>query len=533
MPKVSTVRKRRSAPRPAPVAVDAPEAYVNRELSWLAFARRVLAQAQDPGIPLLERLKFAGIMGVLHDEFFMKRVGGLRRLVQKGVEVRSIDGRLPREELEACRSEIQAQSNELSKVFRDELRPALAEAGVAIKDYKDVGREQREYLAGYFETSVQPILTPLAVDAEHPFPFISNLGLNLAIWIIEAKRRPPRFVRIKVPGNRPRWVPLSDGSGFVPLEQVIAAHLGQFFPEARKIEAFMFKVIRGVAMDEADERTPEEWEQLEPGAIVDVVTNVLKTRRFAEVTRLLVETRMPEDKRTWLVEQLECMPEDVYTTDNLLSLSDLLELKLEGYPELRFPPHEPVTHPRLRNMDAARPGQIFDIIRQEDILLHHPYQSFDSSVVRFLQAAAADPQVLALKLTIYRTSSDSPIIKALVDAARRGKQVAVLIEITARFDEEPNIAWGQLLEREGAHVTYGVERLKTHVKLALVVREEHDGIRRYVHVGTGNYHTGTARQYVDLGLLSADPVLAADVADVFITASSCWRPMRCARASSS
>ncbi|MDQ3024387.1 MAG: polyphosphate kinase 1 [bacterium] len=523
----STTRKPRR-PRTSQVRLDSPQAYFNSELSWLAFARRVLAQVEDATLPLMERVRFAGIVGSLHDEFFMKRIGGLRRMVVRGIQDPSMDGMIPRDELQACRDEIADQSVALTRVLREDIRPSLSQAGMPILDYKDLTKLQKEHLATYFESSVQPILTPLAVDAEHPFPFISNLGLNLAVLVTEAKKRPARFVRLKVPGNRPRWARLPDGAGVVPLEQVIAAHLDQFFPGAQKIETYLFKVVRGVASEESDSRTVLDLEeQAEPGAIIDVVTNVLKMRRFAEVTRLLVEARMPQEIVKWLTEQLECLPEDVYASEGLLGHSDLLALKLDN-PELHFAPYEPVTHPRLRDLDVSDPSCIFDEVRKDDILLHHPYQSFDTSVLRFLQSAALDPHVLALKLTIYRTSADSPIIKALIEAARRGKQVAVLVEITARFDEAPNIAWGQLLEREGAHVSYGVERLKTHVKLALVVREEGEAVRRYVHIGTGNYHTGTARGYVDIGLLSADQKLAADVADVFneLTSATDYRKYR-------
>jgi polyphosphate kinase len=508
--------KRRVPRKQQELTPDSPQAYFNRELSWLAFARRVMAQVEDPQLPLLERVKFAGIIGMLHDEFFMKRMGGLKRMVRQGATDLSMDGRTAIEEIRDCRVEIQQQSQMLARLFRDIIRPELAKAGVPILDYRDLGKKQQEYLASYFENSIQPILTPLAVDAEHPFPFISNLGLNLAIQVTEQKKKQTRFVRLKVPGNRPRWVQLDGGEGYVPIEQVIAAHLGQFFPRATRIETYFFKVIRGVGVDDTDRGVVEtELSHLEPGAIIGVVTNELKARRFAGVTRVLVSSDMPEKMQLWLAEQMEADPLDIYATDNLLGLSDLLEFNPDGRTDLRLPSYEPVVHPRLRGLATDDPSGIFDVIRQGDLLLHHPYQGFDSSVLRFIQSAALDPQVLAIKLTIYRTSSDSPIIKALVEACRRGKQVAVLIEVTARFDEAPNIAWGQMLEREGAHVAYGVEKLKTHLKLALAVREEEGGIRRYFHVGTGNYHTGTARFYVDLGMLSANPDIADDIGDVF------------------
>jgi polyphosphate kinase len=311
-------------------------------------------------------------------------------------------------------------------------------------------------------------------------------------------------------------VPLPDSAGYVPLEQVIAANLKLLFPTAVGLKCSFFRVTRG-AKDDPWERVCQEDDEAEftPGCLIGMVTDELTARKFAGVTRLQVSVDMPKKLRNWIADQLYAVPEDILSTRGLLGLADLMSFQVEGYPELRYTPHIPVTHPRLQSLDPGEPGAIFDEIRKGDILLHHPYHSFDSSILRFLQSAAVDPGVLAIKLTIYRTSSQSPIIRALLEASRQGKQVAVLVEITARFDEAPNIAWGKLLERKGVHVAYGVERLKTHVKLALVVREEDDGIRRYVHVGTGNYHTGTAKIYEDLGILSSDPELGANVAALF------------------
>jgi len=494
------------------ITLESPEAFFNRELSWLQFARRVLQLAQDSELPLLERVKFAGILGMLHDEFFMKRISGLKRQIRNGVQKLSLEGRTPREEYDACRAEILAQTGELATVVEKEIRPALAKQGIGIRDHADLSATHQKELARYLERAVLPILTPLAVDAEHPFPFISNLGLNLAVTIREGKRE--RFVRLKVPSNRNRWVPLADGKGFVPLEQVIAANLHKLFPKG-EITAYAFCVTRGA---EGDTDRPIEVDDFDamlvPGSIISQVSSELKARRFAGTVRLEVDAKMPKKMRTWLGAQLEVEDTDVYVADHPLRLADLMRFEVEGRDELRYPRHRPVNHPRLKKTpDEA--GAIFDEIRRGDILLHHPYHSFDTSVLRFLEESAADPHVLAIKLTIYRTSSDSPIVRALTDAARRGKQVAVLVEITARFDEAPNIAWGRLLEQEGVHVAYGVEKLKTHVKAAMVVREEADGIRRYVHVGTGNYHTGTARIYEDLGMLSCNAELGADVAAVF------------------
>lgn len=499
---------------PPSINLNSPHAFINRELSWLAFARRVLALAQDREVPLLERVKFVGILGMLHDEFFMKRIGGLKRQIQRGIVKRSLDGRTPAEELAACREEILAQARELSTLVRTELRPALAAAGLPILDVAELPEAARAEVTKYFRRAVLPVLTPLAVDAEHPFPFISGLGLNLAVTLAEKKRK--RFVRIKVPANRSRWVRLAEG-GVVPLEQVIAANLGELFPQERVTGVHYFRLTRGVEAEDEGTRTVDDAEEMLPGSIIRQVTDELKARRFAGVVRLQVSADMPAELQRWLAEQVRAEPADLYQSDTLMGLSDLLHLPVDGRDELRFPPHQPVTPPRLEGLEEGNPADFFAEIRRGDILLHHPYHSFDTSVLRFLECAAADPQVLAIKLTIYRTSSDSPIVRALLEAVRRGKQVAVLVEITARFDEAPNIAWGRLLEQEGVHVSYGVEKLKTHVKLAMVVREEGEEgeLVRYVHLGTGNYHTGTAKIYEDLGVLSCEETLAAEVAAVF------------------
>ena len=498
-----------------PITPDSPEAHINRELSWLSFARRVLALAEDPEQPLLERVKFAGIMGMIYDEFAMKRIGGLCRQVQQGDQKPGPDGLTPAQELAACRQELRAQEGLVARLMEEELRPSLRNLGIPIRDMADLDQGQRDHLTRYFAEAVEPILTPLAADAAHPFPFISNLGLNLAVQVTDPGRHRSRFVRIKVPANSPRWVPLPNQAGWVPLEQVIAANLNVLFPRATGLTCSFFRVTRGAKDDPWTDLVGDEDPDLSPGAIIGMVTTELTARKFAGVVRLEVSADMPEDLQHWLAAQLGAGPDDILVTQGLLSLGDLMRFPAEGFPDQRDPPHEPVTHPRLCQLDCADTGAIFREIRRGDILLHFPYHSFDTSILHFLRSAAADPGVLAIKLTIYRTSSNSPIIQALKDAVRRGKQVAVLVEITARFDEAPNIGWGKELEQAGAHVAYGVERLKTHIKLALVVREEADGIRRYVHVGTGNYHTGTARLYEDLGLLTADPELAANAAAVF------------------
>jgi len=495
------------------IKLNSPDTLINRELSWLNFARRVLALAEDPKLPLLERVKFAGIMGALYDEFAMKRIGSLKRGIKK--KKLSHGGLTQAEELRACRNELHRQTLLVSRLVSEELRPALAGAGIPILEYKDLEKSQRAQMKQYFRKSVEPILTPLAVDVSHPFPLISNLGLNLAVIVKEKKKR-TRFVRIKVPTNRPRWVPIPESSGYVPLEQVIASNLKVIFPKASRLKYYFFRINRVVDDSPWAQSILDDPEaDLTPGSLINMVTNDLTARKFAGVVRLQVSSKMPKKLQRWLAKQLDADLEDLEQTDGLLGLVDLTKFQVEGRPVLHDPPHEPVIHPRLRSINSDNPADIFEEIRKGDILLHHPYHSFDSSVLRFLQSAAVDPQVLAIKITIYRTSSQSPIMQALIEAARKGKQVAVLVEITARFDEEPNVAWGKLLEKEGVHVAYGVERLKTHVKLAMVIREEEEGINRYFHVGTGNYHTITAKLYEDLGILSCDPAIGADVATLF------------------
>jgi polyphosphate kinase len=494
---------------------EAKESFFNRELSWLGFARRVLALVEDTELPLLERVKFAGIMGMLHDEFFMKRVSGLKRQIAKGSKKLSLDGKTPAEEFESCRQVLVEQVECLGAALEDSLLPALAEAGLPILRYDQLKAGQKKQLRKYFHSSVQPILTPLAVDTEHPFPFISNLSFNLGALVPDETGGSTRFVRIKVPNNRPRWIALDDGKGFVPLEQIIAGNLDLMFPGAPPREIYQFRVTRGASgSDTGTVALDSEDDFRSPGRIVDVVSNELKARRFAGVVRLQVEPSMPKSLVKWLVKQLAADKTDVYPSRYFLGVSDLLRFDVPDRPDLRYPRHVPRTPERLRELDD-RPQAIFEEISSGDVLLHHPYDSFDSSVLRFLQSAAIDPDVLAIKLTIYRTGPESPIIRALAEAARRGKQVAVLVEITARFDEAPNIAWGRYLEKEGVHVAYGVERLKTHVKLALVVREEGEQVRRYAHIGTGNYNISTARIYEDFGLLTADAEICGDVASVF------------------
>ena len=491
------------------------EAYINRELSWLDFARRVLELAEDPEEPLLERVKFAGIMGMIYDEFAMKRIGGLRSQIERKSRHTSADGLTPVEELQLSRGELNRQTEILRQLVTEELRPGLAMAGIPLLEYEELDQQQQASAEAYYRESVEPIITPLSVDIGHPFPFISNLSLNLAVTQGKPGTRKWRFIRVKVPPNRPRWVPV-DGGAYVPLEQVMACNLHRLLPDRSDWSYHFFRVTRG-AKDDPWDRLPQDdgHVSLGPGSLIGMVSAELTARRFAGVVRLQVSDGMPDAVRVWLAGQLDTDLEDTVVTGGLLATADLLEFQPQGFAELRDPPHVPVTHPRLAGLDPEDSGAIFREIRNGDILLHHPYHNFDTSVLRFLESAARDPQVLAIKLTIYRTSKGSPIIQALTDAAQRGKQVAVLVEITARFDEAPNIAWTERLEQAGAHVVYGMERIKTHVKLGMVVREEEGQLRRYVHFATGNYHTGTARLYEDLGVLSCAPELGPAVATVF------------------
>ncbi|MEE4135829.1 MAG: polyphosphate kinase 1 [Desulforhopalus sp.] len=496
--------------------IDAPDAYINRELSWLHFARRVLELAEDPAQPLLERVKFAGIMGMILDEFVMKRMGGLHQKISTKRVKRSYDGLTPQEELSLCWQELQRQMEILGTLFAKTLVPALGVEGIHLLSYAELDEEQRRFLRDYFEESVLPILTPLAVDAAHPFPFISNLSLNIAV-VITRDDGLTRFVRLKVPANRQRWVALPDRLGFVRLEEVIANNLQLLFPRAASFAISFFRVTRGAKDNPWSRVDIEETTGLhcEPGSIIEMVTAELNYRKFAGIVRLEVSADTPAELCQWLVEQMAIDPAQVMAVSGMLGHHNLLELKIDGRDDLRDTPHIPQTHPRLKHFAPDDYDGFFAEIKSRDLLVHLPYDDFDTSILRLLQHAATDPKVLAIKLTIYRTSTQSPIIKALIEAAQRGKQVAVLVEVTARFDEAPNIAWGRILEQAGAHVVYGVERLKTHVKLAMVVREENDGIHRYVHLGTGNYHTGTARLYGDLGVISCHRQLGADVGRLF------------------
>ena len=488
-----------------------PSLYINRELSWLAFNQRVLHEAFDERNPLLERLKFVAISSTNLDEFYMVRVAGLRRQVQAGVTAPTgPDGLTPAEVMVTLHARILDLTAQQRRCL-DELLPALAEHGVHLIGMDDLGAIEWQVVDDFFESQVFPVLTPLAVDPTHPFPYISNLSLSLAVQLYDPDRRVERFARVKVPKSLPRWVPVGSTrpNHFVPLEQLIAANLGALFPGMEILGSWAFRVVR---YSDIEVKASDDTEDL-----LAAIEEQVFQRRFAEVVRVEVQSGMPDDLRAILLDELReeeapALTEgDVVDGGNLLELGDLMTLAQLDIPELRDPPFTPVTPPRLR--DTTR--SIFDVIRERDVLVYHPFESFTASVEQFVLAAAADPDVLAIKMTLYRTSGDTPIVRALSEAAERGKQVAVLVELQARFDEANNITWARTLEDYGVHVAYGLPGLKTHTKTTLVVRRDPEGIRRYVHIGTGNYNSKTARLYTDLGLFTASRSIGADITDLF------------------
>ncbi len=487
-----------------------PSLYLNRELSWLEFNRRVLHEAQDPRTPLLERLKFLGIFASNLDEFFQVRVAGLRKQVAARYHEATSDGLTPEEQLAAISVLVGELQRQHDRCLMTEVLPALARAGVElVTTWAALTPADREYLAEYFTAQVFPVLTPLAVDPAHPFPYISNLSLSLAV-VLRGSDGEEHFARVKVPKIIPRWVPLPGVHRFTPTELVIANFLEALFPGVEILGSYAFRISRNTDL----EIDPEQAEDL-----LSLIQEEVRNRRFAEVVRLELEPTTPDSLRQLLLAELNADQEslgsglaavDLYEVAGLLDAGDLLSLAALEVPELRDPPFTPITQPRL----SGGPN-LFDVIRAGDVFLHHPYESFTTSVERFLQTATEDPDVLAIKMTLYRTGGDSHIARMLAAAAERGKQVAVLIELQARFDEENNIRWAQRFEDVGVHVSYGVSGLKTHAKVILVVRREGDTIRRYVHLGTGNYQPKTARVYTDFGLFTADPDLGADLSDLF------------------
>jgi polyphosphate kinase len=491
--------------------------FLNRELSWLEFNARVLALAEDQTRPLLERAKFLAIFATNLDEFYEVRVSGLQDQAAAGVRTRSPDGADPVEALRSIREQARALVERQTTVFTKDVAPALEEAGIRFPPWADLDAEDRGALARVFEDRVYPVLTPLAVDPAHPFPYISNLSLNLAVVVRDAASGEERFARVKVPPTLPRFVPLPDGEHFVPLEQLIAAHLDRLFPGMDVLAHHPFRVTR-----DADFELDDEDEDL-----LEAIETVLHRRsKFGEAVRLEVDAAMTDDVLDVLCRELDLPPAAVVTVDGPLDLSGLWDVYALDRPELKDEPWIPQTQPSLFVTEERVPD-LFRVLREGDVLVHHPYDSFTTSVEAFVHQAANDPAVLAIKQTIYRTGGDqSAIVQSLVEAAREGKQVVALVELKARFDERANIERARILEEAGAHVVYGLVGLKTHAKILLVVRQEADGIRRYCHVGTGNYNPKTATLYEDLGFLSADPDLGADLTELFNHLTGYSRPGR-------
>ena len=482
-------------------------AVYNSELTWLDFNWRVLHEALDDRTPLLERLRFLAITASNLDEFFRKRVGGLKRQKAVGIANLTLRGWTPDLQLELIAKAVRPMIDAQSRCLHDAILPDLAEYGVRIFNYTDLDAKQKKRLQHYYASEIYPILTPLAVDPGHPFPFISDMSLSLGVLLHDPITGESQFARVKVPANRPRWVPLENSQHFVPLEQIMIHHLDMLFQGMDVIAAYPFRVTRNADIA----RNEEEAEDL-----LELISEELRERRFAPVVRLEVDASMPDNMLTLLREEMELDATDIYPVQGLLRLTDLFPLADMNLPHLKYEPWTPVIPVRLTGLDSSsRPGEIFSVIRQGDLLVHHPYYSFAASTQYFIESAARDPQVLAIKQTLYRTSKDSAIVKALIQAAEQGKQVAVLVEVKARFDEAQNIEWAHLLEDAGCHVAYGLVGLKTHSKISLVIREEEDGLRAYYHIGTGNYNAKTAGLYTDLGLFGCDPEIAADLMDLF------------------
>ena len=505
-----------------------PQYYLNRELSWLEFNNRVLHEACDSRTPLLERLKFLAIFSSNLDEFFMVRIAALKEQLEANVSQLSPDGRTPQEQLEAISQRLRPLVTQQHQQFEQVVRPQLAQESIHILDYIDLNQEQRIYLQRFFEEQIFPVLTPLAVDPSHPFPHISNLSLNLAVVVKNPETEEEFFARVKVPKVLPRFLALPEELKIqhkgqpanwtgVPLEQVIAHNLESLFPGMNIQEYNLFRITRD---------TDLELEEDEAGDLLLAIEQELRKRRVGGSTvRLEIQSQTPELVRGKLLRELQLHESDVYEVEGLLGLGDLMSFMALPLPELKDLPWKSVVPPRLQRISQASAAlkvpeaeagkDFFAVIQERDLLVHHPYNSFSATVLRFITHAAHDPDVLAIKMTLYRTSGDSPIVNALIAAAENGKQVAVLMELKARFDEENNIYWARRLETVGVHVVYGVTGLKTHSKIVMVVRREADRIRRYVHIGTGNYNPKTARLYTDLGLFSCREDLGADLTDLF------------------
>jgi polyphosphate kinase len=497
-----------------------PSLYLNRELSWLDFNDRVLQLAEDDRVPLLERVKFCAIYTTNLDEYYMVRVAGLRDQIDAGVENPSQDGLIPSEVIALIRERVLAQGRRLTDCFEGQLRPALAAQDIRVVGVSELDDERRAELARHFQKAIFPALTPLAVAPGRPFPYISNLSLSLAVLVRDPTNEQTVFARVKVPTEiLPRFVALkqpgSEPALLVPLEDVIANHLDALFPGMEIADYDVFRVTRDADLEVSDDAAD----------LLQAVEDELRRRRFGEVVRVEVGAHCSEQLRESLANLLGVQDDEVYPVDGLLDMGALWQIvKLPGHNELREEPIVGITHPRLLRREGERPD-VLGAMREGDLLVHHPYESFATSVERFVEQAVADPNVLAIKQTVYRTSDDSPLVPALIDATERGKQAVALVELQARFDERMNIHWAKALEEAGVHVVYGQPALKTHAKCVLVVRREGDGVRNYVHIGTGNYHSATARLYTDFGLFTTDEQIGADVADMFNYLTGYGRPL--------
>jgi polyphosphate kinase len=495
----------------AATAFDEPR-LLNRELSWLDYNARVLAQAASPSLALLERTKNCSYFSGNLDEFFMVRVAGLMGQEESGLVVRSADGRTALQALAEIRAKTLDLTAQQAKLWKRELRPALADAGIVVGEVEDCSRKELEELGQRFERELFPILTPLAVGPGQPFPYISGLSLSLGIFVRDPESGDERFARVKVPELLPRFLPIGERGLFLPLERVIRHFLPRLFPGMEIVECCAFRVTRDADFEVSDEADD----------LLEAVQSELRRRRFGDVVRVEVSGSVSQRMLERLKRGLKATDSQIYLIQGLLDLADLMELVVLDRPDLKEESWLPIAPSRFAV--ASDPDELFGEIRSGDILVHHPYDSFASSFETFLRAAAADPNVVALKTTVYRTSDESPVVPALIEAAEQGKQSVSMIELKARFDEHRNIGWSRALEQAGVHVVYGYPHLKIHAKATLVVRREEGGLRRYVHLGTGNYNTATAQGYEDYGLFTADPEIAADVADLFNQMTGFARP---------
>ncbi|MGE0919200.1 polyphosphate kinase 1 [Trichlorobacter lovleyi] len=478
--------------------------YLNRELTWLAFNRRVMSEASDPRTPLLERVKFLAIVGANLDEFFMKRIGGLKQQLAAGVQELTIDGRTPRQQLQECHVQVRTLVTDKAVLYR-QLVHLLDEKGIEVVGWKDLTSREQKALRELYARDIYPLLTPQSIDPAHPFPFVSNLSLNLLVTVRYPREKDVSMARVKVPlgSGVARFMRVGKGERFVPLEEVMAANLDMLFPGMKVVSCELFRVTRNANTEKDEEKADD---------LVAMIESELQERRFAPIVRLEVVPGMDPVHKGRLAAELDLdEASDVFEVSEMLGMRDLFEIACLNHPKLHDPPHHPEDHPQLMSS-----RNIFHIIRNSgDFLVKHPYQSFASSVERFLNEAADDPKVCAIKMTLYRTSKEGRLIESLVRAAENGKQVAVVVELKARFDEAANLRIAERMEEAGIHVTYGVVGLKTHCKVILVVRRDYNGIRRYVHIGTGNYHTDTARLYSDLGLFTSDDAIGQDLTELF------------------